>query len=1390
AEPWPAGERVRRAGVSSFGISGTNAHVIVEESPLSIPAESPVVEAASEGVLAWAVSAKTRDGVRDQAVRLRDWLVDHPEAGAADVAYSLLRHRSQLEWRAAVVGRELADLNAGLARLAESVGDTDGVVSGRAVARQVAFVFPGQGSQWGEMGAELLAGGGVFAESIAECDAALAPFVDWSLTAVLRGDPEAPSLERVDVVQPLLFAVMVSLARLWRSSGVEPAVVIGHSQGEIAAAVVAGGLSLSDGARVVALRSRAVAEELAGSGGMASVGSDVDAVRQRLLGFGDRLSVAAVNGPGQVVVSGEASAVDEFLAGCADDGVWAKRIPVDYASHSTAVESIRDRVLAELAPVRPHTDSVPFFSTVVGDYVDTGRLDAGYWYRGLREQVRFAESIEALIGAGVNAFIEVSPHPVLTMGVESTAEALSVADRVVVLGTLRRGHGGPEQVAVELARAYCAGVAVAKTALAPTAARVTLPTYAFQHQRYWLQPSAEIATGSFGHPLLTNAVQLAGKDEWLFTGRVSVRTHPWLADHAVFGSALLPGTGFLELALTAGVRLGAEFVEELLLEEPLPLADDAAVDIQFGVEPADEAGRRRFVIHSRVVADGDSEAGEWVSHASGVLAPAAATVPAWIESERHGSVSEEWPPAGADPVPTDGLYDHLAELGFGYGPAFQGVGSVWRDGDDLLAEVSLPADVGDQALSFGIHPALLDAAFHAAIDGLALDMPSGRLPLPFSFTGARLYRAGVPAIRVRLVRLDAGRVHVVALDHVGAPVLSLESLTTRPVDAKVLIRGFGRRASLSDIEWVSAPPRHTGVVGSMVVLDAGHVAGADVRADLAELLDSEVMPEVVVWSPGGDGSSGGDDGDVAVRTRAWVHSALKLLQTWQAQERSSGSRLVVLTRGAMGAPGELSDPAGAAVWGLVRSAQSEYPGRFVLVDVGVDEDVTVDVIAAVVSSEEPQLAVRGGRLRVPRLRRQKLGPALAARSPLGTGAVLITGGSTGLGAVVARHVVDTYSVQRLVLVSRRGERGEGVAELVSDLTAAGAQVRVVACDVSDRAAVAALLAGLPKEFAPSAVIHSAGVLDDGTIETLTGEQVDRVLAPKVDAAWHLHELTKDRDLSAFVLFSSAAGVVGLPGQGNYAAANAFLDALAWRRRAAGLPAVSIAWGAWNQGLGMTSGLDGAAMARLGRMGVRPLETADGLALFDHAIGAAAPAVIGTEFDTEVLSVQARAGSLPRILHSIVAVPVRRAADTSGTLGRRLGAARAAERAAIVLDVVREQIAGVLGHISSDVIDPTAPFTELGFDSLAGLEFRNRLAKAIGVQLPSTLVFDHPTAAAVAAFIHSRIGETDADAGRAVARPARRIRTDEPIAIVGMSCRFPGGVESPGQLWDLVASGSD
>ncbi|WP_245556026.1 type I polyketide synthase, partial [Nocardia cerradoensis] len=493
-EGWPAAA-VRRAGVSSFGMGGSNAHVIVEEAPGAGPATADD----DTGAVAWVVSARSEGGVRAQAARLREWLLRHPEPTAADVGFSLLTTRARMEWRGSVVGRDRDDLLAGLAALADPAAPAVAIepAVGRAAPRRIAFVFPGQGSQWEGMALGLLDAGGAFAESIAECDAALAPYVDWSLTAVLRGAHDAPPLDRVDVVQPVLFAVMVSLARMWRAAGVEPDVVIGHSQGEIAAAHIAGGLSLSDAARVVALRSRAVAEELAGQGAMASIGLGADALRERLASYGDRLSMAAVNGPAQSVIAGDVEAVAEFVAACAGDGVWARRIPVDYASHSKAVERLRSRLLTELAPIRPRTGSVPMVSTVTAERVDAAELDAGYWYRSLREPVRFADAVTALIADGVDGFVEASPHPVLTMGVGVTAEAAGAGAEVAVVGSLRRGEGGPERFLASLAQAFCAGMPVAPRALVPGGTRVDLPPYAFQRRAVAsATPAARAATAA------------------------------------------------------------------------------------------------------------------------------------------------------------------------------------------------------------------------------------------------------------------------------------------------------------------------------------------------------------------------------------------------------------------------------------------------------------------------------------------------------------------------------------------------------------------------------------------------------------------------------------------------------------------------------------------------------------------------------------------------------------------------------------------------------------------------------------------------------------------------------------------------------------------------------
>ncbi|WP_435243002.1 type I polyketide synthase [Streptomyces cucumeris] len=491
ARPWPETGRVRRAGVSAFGASGTNAHAIIEQAPQERPStagEEPSVTPVGGGTVAWTLSAKSASALRGQAERLLSHLTARPELSPADVGFSLATTRATFDHRAVVVGRTPEDFRTGLTALTRGEPG-DAVVQGTAgrVGKPV-FVFPGQGSQWVGMAVELLDASPVFAGRMAECESALSVFVDWSLSGVLRG--EGPELERVDVVQPALWAVMVSLAEVWRACGVEPGAVVGHSQGEIAAAVVAGALSLEDGARVVALRSQAIARGLAGRGGMMSVAETAERVRERIAAWDGRISLAAVNGPGSVVVSGEPEALRELQAACESEDIRAKLVPVDYASHSAQVEELREELLGLLAPIRPRSSSLSFHSTVTGGAVDTVGLDAGYWYTNLRETVELESAVGALAAAGFGTFVEMSPHPVLTMPVQATVED------AVVVGSLRRGEGGPLRFLASLGEAFVCGVAVDWAAVLSGlgGSVVGLPTYAFQRQRYWLEGSVQPVT--------------------------------------------------------------------------------------------------------------------------------------------------------------------------------------------------------------------------------------------------------------------------------------------------------------------------------------------------------------------------------------------------------------------------------------------------------------------------------------------------------------------------------------------------------------------------------------------------------------------------------------------------------------------------------------------------------------------------------------------------------------------------------------------------------------------------------------------------------------------------------------------------------------------------------
>ncbi|GAB3524589.1 type I polyketide synthase [Phytohabitans suffuscus] len=1267
---WPDGPR--RAGVSAFGMSGTNAHVVLERPD---PAPEPAPEPGPGPAVPWLLSGATPEALAAQAERLAGFLGGSGPVRAVDVAYSL-------STRAALAHRAVVRGEAGPAALAAGAESAD-VIRAAAGEGRAVFVFPGQGSQWAGMGLELWDSAPVFGASMSACAAALAPHADWDLRGVLADEA---ALARVDVVQPALFAVMVSLAALWRSYGVEPAAVVGHSQGEIAAAYVAGALSLRDAARVVALRSKAITA-LAGRGGMVSVPLPLERIDP------GELSVAAVNGPESVVLSGDAAAVDAFLAA----EPRARRVNVDYASHSSHVDEVRDEILAALDGIAPRPPQIPFHSTVTGAAVEAAELGPEYWVRNLRQTVRFADAVAGLAG---HVFIEVSPHPVVRAALPVGAAAL---------GTLRRDAGDLATFWTAAGHAWAHGVRV-DMAPAWSAHRprlLDLPTYAFQERRFWLDGTGG---GWVGRPV-----------DWaegqLLTGEVSLASSPWLADHAVDGQVLVPGAGLVELALRAG---GA--IEELTLHVPLAVPAGVAVKVQVSVGGPDPAGRRPVAIYGR------RPGAEWVKHASGTLL---AAVP---PDETAGLV--QWPPAGAEPLDVDRIADRLASTGLRYGPAFHGLRAAWRRGEELFAEVELPEELLAAVDRFGLHPALLDAATHVSGQLVA---EGGAAQLPFTWADVRLHATGASAVRVRLRSAQGGGTRLELADHTGAPVATVGRLVTRPVDPALL---GGRPDALFHVEWVAQPaahgaaPRRWAVVGTdplglaaTFAVERHESIGALRRA----VAGGAEPPELAGLAVPAAGRQPAD-------ARAASLRALAAVREWLATPALDGARLAFVTTGAVAAVAGADVPglAHAAVWGLVRSAQTEHPDRFHLVDLEPDGDVAAlpALLAAAVAAGENQLAVRGGRGLLPRLARLRRGGGVTPGwDPEGT--VLVTGGTGALGGHVARHLVAAHGVRHLVLASRRG----GGGELRAELEARGAAVSVVACDVGDRDAVAALLAGIPGEHPLTAVVHAAGVLDDAVVQALTPERVDRVARPKLAAALHLHELTRDHKLAAFVLFSAAAGTFGPAGQANYAAANAALDALAQHRRVAGLPAVSMAWGLWAGGGGMTGHLSESDVDRLARGGMRPMPVADGLALFDAALASGAATVVAAHLEPAAL----RDGS--PLVRGLAGEPARRTVPRAAApraASRRtpdLATLAPDERTEALLRLVREHAAAVLGHGSAAAVPEAHGFLEVGFDSLTAVEMRNRLAAATGLRLPATLLFDHPTPARLAAHLAAELAET-------------------------------------------------
>ncbi|MFE9610944.1 SDR family NAD(P)-dependent oxidoreductase [Streptomyces sp. NPDC006012] len=1718
--PEPPVDRPLRAGVSAFGISGTNAHIILEQAPRPPhhAAGPSSAEAPGSEETALVVCARSGSALAEQAARLASCVEDDPTMDVWAVAGALVRSRAVWEHRAVVVGATRAELVEGLREVAEQrpaslarvgVADVPGV--GGAV-----WVFPGQGAQWAGMGAELWDQEPVFAARMAQCEQALSHWVDWSLSTMVR-EGDAASLERVDVIQPLSFAVMVSLAALWRSWGLRPDAVVGHSQGEIAAACVAGALSLKDAARIVAVRSRLIARTLAGRGGMLAVAVSVEQATRDLRERGsDDVEIATVNGPRSVTLGGSPEALREVAAFYEGLEVRARTIPVGYASHTRQVEGLHAELVSALRGVTPTAADVVFHSTADACRLAGPELDAEYWFRNLRGRVNFTDAIRELGDQGFRTFLEVSSHPVLTASVQDTLEAAGITG-FVSGGSLRRGEGGRQRMLRSAAELFVHGVPVDWKAVLPTGVgAVELPTTAFQRERFWLSPGAggrtDVAAAGLepaAHPLLGAVIEDPATGGLVLTGRISRSSHPWLEDHAVLGSVIMPGTALLELAVQAGDRTGCPSVEELVLEAPLLVPDNAAVRLRVVVGTPRETGGRDVTLWS--CPEGDEAA--WSRHASGRLSPGPV-------AEADETPQTQWPPTGAVRLPVE-PYQELAARGYAYGPVFQGVQALWARGREIFADVALPE--GTEPDGFTLHPALLDAALHACVLGGAV--PDGEaIALPFAWSQVEVHAVGARAVRARLTPADGGGVGVLLTDATNAPVLSARSLTFRTADRKALDRPVAARSAegpgaLYTVRWTALPG-----VRADARVDPGAMRVIGGAADLGEAASRAEAGRCdwLVWHARSGAPANADE--VVDAVRSVTGAALRLVREFLSDPACAGSRLLVVTRRAVAVREEESaclDPVAAAVWGLIRSAQNEHPGRLAITDVDVswdgvaDEGAFREVMSAAIREDEWQTAVRGTALSIPRVYPApagvrlpdgplpwvlgvvgsgstevvaqqapdlleppkptdirievraagvnfrdvlvtrgmladstdlgheaagvvtavgnqvrdvavgdrvwgvfsraigslattdarntapiprgwtfeeaaaapvvfltalyglrdlgRLGPgqrvlvhtaaggvgmaAVALARHLGAevfatastgkhavlramglndthiagsrdtgfeerfraatggtgmdvvlnsltkefvdaslrllrpggrflemgqrdirdpaevahthpgvtylpfhyydagpdriaallreltvlfeggslslppvrvwdvqqlpealrtmakglhvgknvlrmprsldpaGTVLITGGTGQLGGLTARHLVTHHGVRSVLLASRHGESADGAAELCAQLRGLGARVEVVACDVADREQVGKLLAQVPEDAPLTGVFHASGVLDDGVVASLDEQRLERVLRPKVDAAVHLDELTRQMDLAAFVSFSSVAGVLGTTGQANYAAANAFLDALAAVRQARGLSGQSFAWGLWAQASGMTGHLGGAETSRLARWGVRPMDSPTGLRLLDEAMLRGDAVLVPA-----VLSVTPGRGRgsgqlMPPILRGLTGTARRTAgqAPQTGGTGARLADLASEDRAVEVRALVLRQAAAVLGGSGPDEVASARTFKELGLDSLMAVELRNALGAATGIALPSTLVFDHPSVDRLTAHLLERLdtaaGDTKEkpsgpDAGRAEtppapASPAARSHGGGPGTVQAWADGLPDGPRDPG-----------
>ncbi len=1397
----------RRAGVSSFGMSGTNAHVVLEQAP-TVPRQE-----CTQAFPILPLSAKTPEALIAVAKAMRSAVASQPER-LVDIQYTASVRRTHHEQRLAVVGTSQASIVTALDAFIQGKRAAS-LWTGRTRPRpKVVFVFPGQGSQWAQMGKRLAETTPVFRRQLEACATALAPHVSFSLLDELWRAKDRSRLGQTEVAQCALFAIHIALASLLRSLGIAPDIVIGHSVGEIAAAHVAGTLSLDEAARLIACRAR-IMQKATGHGRMLAATIREDAARRELAGLEDSISIAAVNDPGQVVFSGDPLALEQLATRLADRDIECRPLRVDYAFHSPQMDPLRDELIASLTSFAPQTASLEMISSVTGAPVTGADLDAQYWGDNIRQTVRFDRAVATARARGGEIFVEVGPHPVLTLNMQRTlapqatrqTSSDGLADTATVVQTLRRGADDHLRFAECIAALHVSGVELEWEGLWPTRGRVVaLPPYPWQHTRHWLPPSAAAPTAVSGHPLVGPALESSHlQGVHLFQRSISPAQPPWLADHVVQGHVVVPGMGLLEMGLTACVRaLGTELLEleDIRFVRMLVLPEHGARRVEVVVR--EQPGGASFRIASR----GADDRG-WQTHVTGeVRTNKAATDQPALPDE----LAIEPPDAAAQ---AQAQLAELARGGLTYGRAFSGLVRLWKpreprgstgngpeaasrdhnrerpgsrpeaaswDNRKRLGRVRLPAGLDDR--EYQVHPALLDACIQVSA-GLFLKPGDAATWVPVGVDRARFTTRPGREVLVRATSTGEpgveGLCKVELFSDNRTPIGSLEGLRMRRIE--------GSQATLEaelEVEVVFrqvAPVDGTLPEGTWIVFADGTGVGAELarllrtrgarvrtvfaaeaykriepdlfsvrpthREDLRQLFAQALDPGAplagVVFLWGLDCAPEVlSETALDVQLTRGVMGAICVAQALVEHGSAGAPRLWFITRGAQ-IVGESRNPVAltqAPLWGVGQTLPLEHPELFVgCIDLAPQAEAgdaarLVRELAA--SDHEDRVALRGADRHVARLvrgRRSGVGePVLRS-----TGAYLITGGLGGLGLSLA-HALVSRGVQHVWLVGRRRADPRAQAA-VAAMQAQGAEVVYHRGDISSRAGVEELLAAIRSRGVPlCGIVHAAGVLDDHTLLEQSPATVRRVFAPKARGALLLDQLTRDDPLDFFVLYSSAAALLGSPGQSNYAAANAFLDALARERVRAGRPALSIQWGPFAEvGLAAAHAQRGQ---RLKRLGLESLTPDEGNLMVLRLLGRQEPVVGVMRFDPGPWRAAFPRAHASPYLSELDTQPKPASPTSSQHARAELALLPPDARHARLVQLLIDALADIL-RLAPQRIDPRAAFASLGVDSLLSVELRGRVEGMFGISLPRMALFDHPDAVSLASYLDDHLRRDNA-----------------------------------------------